>query len=188
MRSLSLPRLLPRLLPQFAPPRLFSSTPSQPPSPSPAPPSTPEQKAPSSPFDLLGTDLVGAPTLGSLRASIDALGPTSFTISGVRVAGSVLVMPDFSTLWNVDSVDQIVPQAFALVKLIRPRPDVVFVGTGAQLLPVSPELRDWFRGIGVSVESMDTKNACHTFNVLNQEARNVAAALLPASYVPRPES
>lgn len=30
---------------------------------------------------------------------------------------------------------------------------------------------------------MSTKNACHTFNVLNQEGRSVAAALLPVSHI-----
>lgn len=87
-------------------------------------------------FDSLGIDL-SAHALGpasSARAIIDALGPMSFTISGVRVSGSVLVMPHFSTLWNVDDVHSLKPQAFTLIKLIDPRPDVVLVGTGAELL------------------------------------------------------
>lgn len=97
--------------------------------------------AASSPFDTLGVNL-SADALGpesSERAVIDALGPTSFTISGVRVSGSVLVMPRFSTLWNVDGVNYISPNAFALVKLVLPRPDVVVIGTGAELLVCSSD-------------------------------------------------
>lgn len=99
---------------------------------------TPEKvsAASSSPFDSLGVNL-SAEALGpesSERAVIEALGPLSFTISGVRVAGSVLIMPRFSTLWNIDSIDDITPNAFALVKLVFPRPDVMVIGTGAELL------------------------------------------------------
>lgn len=48
--------------------------------------------------------------------------------------------------------------------------------------PMSREVLDLFAEIGVGMEVMDTKNASHTFNVLNQESRIVAAALLPMGY------
>lgn len=86
----------------------------------------------------LSADALGPES--SERAVIDALGPSSFTISGVRVSGSVLIMPKFSTLWNVDEMDDIAPNAFALVKLVLPRPDVVVIGTGAELLVSDPRL------------------------------------------------
>lgn len=50
------------------------------------------------------------------------------------------------------------------------------------LQPLSPELRQFFKEMNVRIDSMDTKNACQTFNVLNQEARSIAAALLPLEY------
>ena len=93
-------------------------------------------KPPSSHFDALGLDL-SKDALGpesEKRAVIEAFGPSSFTISGVRVAGSVLIMSKFSTLWNVNGMADITSDTFALVQLIVPRPDVVIVGTGAELL------------------------------------------------------
>lgn len=45
---------------------------------------------------------------------------------------------------------------------------------------MNTDVRTFFQSIGVGLDVMDTKNACHTFNVLNQEGRSVAAALLPS--------
>jgi uncharacterized protein len=47
--------------------------------------------------------------------------------------------------------------------------------------PLDLELKRFFSDLRISVDAMDTTNACHTFNVLNQEGRNVAAAMLPES-------
>lgn len=84
------------------------------------------------PLQALGMTLDGP--MPVQRSVIDALGPTSFTISGVRVSGSVLIMPDYSTVWNIDDMSQLVPDAFALIKLALPRPDLVLIGTGASTL------------------------------------------------------
>ncbi|CAN8075206.1 unnamed protein product [Agarophyton chilense] len=136
------------------------------------------------PFDSLGYELINTSTEPQAvqRAVIDSIGTTSFTVSGVRVYGSVIIMPFFSTVWNVDSIHQVSPSSFALVKLIVPRPDIMLVGTGAVSLPLSADVMKFFKDIRVNVEAMDTKNACHTFNVLNQEDRSVAAALFPIAY------
>lgn len=85
-----------------------------------------------SPFDSLGMSL-NAPLTGE-RSMIDGLGPTTFTISGVRVKGSVLIMPTYSTLWKIDEWTDLCPAAFTLVKVSLPRPDIVVLGTGASIL------------------------------------------------------
>lgn len=116
--------------------RLFSSKPG--PQSSPAQPESGRK----TPFDSLGYELIDsspAEPQAIQRAVIDGLGPNSFTVSGVRVAGSVLVMPFFSTIWNVDHFERITPSSLALVKLVVPRPDILVLGTGATLL-VSPFL------------------------------------------------
>lgn len=111
---------------------------------------------------------------------IDALGPSSFTIGGVLVAGSVLLLPHLATLWNVDKHEHITPEAFALIKLHYPRPDLLVLGTGPTVQRVDPAVNAFFRDIGVRLDVYDTKNAAHAFNVLNSEGRRVAAALIPA--------
>lgn len=87
-------------------------------------------------FGALGMDLNADidEAQSTKRAVIESIGSNSFTISGVRVSGSVLIMPHISTIWNVDRFSQIQPPAFALIKLMNPRPDICIIGTGAQLL------------------------------------------------------
>lgn len=172
----------------------------------------------STPFDALGMTL-NTPLTGA-RSVIDSIGPTGFTINGVRVQGSVLIMPTYSTLWNINNWNDVSPAALALIKISNPRPDILLLGSGANyLVRTSPScwkqfnfhrlfyidkpsfdrwtltiffflsqavprtLRKWMSEIGVNIEILDTKNACHTFNVLNQESRNVAAAMLPFGYM-----
>lgn len=94
----------------------------------------------SSPFDALGYEL-GDNTpppldsrVGGHRATIDSIGPSGFTINGVRVSGSVIVMPFFSTFWNVEQMQQVSPQSLALIKLIFPKPDLLILGTGKNIV------------------------------------------------------
>lgn len=170
-----------------------------------------EARARESQFAKLGVSLGGLPSLSGQRSVIDSIGPTSFTVSGVRVSGSLLVLPTFSTLWNVNSLDDISPVAFTLIKLCNPRPDLVLIGTGLvmkvsfKLLknerklvfvrikvktkisdipsqPISHDTRRFLAELGIGVEVSSTKNACQTFNVLNQEFRNVAAAIVPNQF------
>ncbi len=58
------------------------------------------------------------------------------------------------------------------------RPEVVLLGTGEAPLMPSPEYLAWFNGKGIGFESMTTPAACRTFNVLLEEGRQVAAALI----------
>jgi uncharacterized protein len=56
---------------------------------------------------------------------------------------------------------------------------VLFVGTGAEIAHIPPELRVALEDVGIGVEIMSSPAACRTYNVLLSEGRRVAAALLP---------
>ncbi|KIM21799.1 hypothetical protein M408DRAFT_324819, partial [Serendipita vermifera MAFF 305830] len=60
---------------------------------------------------------------------------------------------------------------FEIFEVLVPKP-------GYMLLP-PPSIRQYLHDIGVQVDIMDTKNASSTFNLLTEEGRRVAAALLP---------
>ncbi|WZY91727.1 hypothetical protein YC2023_064056 [Brassica napus] len=45
--------------------------------------------------------------------------------------------------------------------------------------PVTPEVRQFVKSIGMKLETVDSRNAASTYNILNEEGRVVAAALLP---------
>ncbi|MFA7388537.1 MAG: Mth938-like domain-containing protein [Thiohalobacteraceae bacterium] len=57
-------------------------------------------------------------------------------------------------------------------------PEILILGTGAQIRFPHPGVTADLQARGIGVEIMDTAAACRTFNVLVGERRRVAAALL----------
>ncbi|KAI9225417.1 MAG: NADH dehydrogenase 1 alpha subcomplex assembly factor 3 [Piptocephalis tieghemiana] len=66
-----------------------------------------------------------------------------------------------------------------ILQRLKPKPDVLILGTGRTLVPPSPPLRKALLASGISTEVLSTRHACDTFNVLQEEGRVVSAALLP---------
>ncbi|KPM39882.1 hypothetical protein AK830_g6648 [Neonectria ditissima] len=79
---------------------------------------------------------------------------------------------------------EIPAQAFALFDLIWPRPDLLIIGTGPAIMPLSPETRRHIANLGLRIELMDTRNAAAQFNLLATErgVSDVAAALIPIGW------
>lgn len=101
----------------------------------------------------------------------------SFRISGIRHAGSVLVLRDEAVAWPVTALEDIDIDALSS-RLAAAGVELLLLGCGRQLRPVPPALRQGLKAHGVAVEPMDTGAACRTFNVLAGEERLVAAALI----------
>ncbi|MBA0601203.1 hypothetical protein Gorai_004389 [Gossypium raimondii] len=57
--------------------------------------------------------------------------------------------------------------------------EILILGCGRYIEPVDPELRRFIRSTGMKLEALDSRNAASTYNILNEEGRIVAAALLP---------
>lgn len=90
---------------------------------------------------------------------------------------SVIVSPH--TLienWSPSSVKELSAQA--LMKVTPLKPDILLIGTGSEMVLLSPSLYGELINLGIGVEVMDTSAACRTYNALSAENRNVAAALL----------
>lgn len=75
-------------------------------------------------------------------------------------------------------------QSFALFDLIWPRPDLLIIGTGPSIMPLSPETRRHISELGIRIELLDTRNAAAQFNLLATErgVSDVAAALIPVGW------
>jgi NADH dehydrogenase [ubiquinone] 1 alpha subcomplex assembly factor 3 len=58
-------------------------------------------------------------------------------------------------------------------------PEILVLGCGRRIQRVSKEVRDFLRSNGIKLEAIDSANAASTFNILNEEGRQVAAAMLP---------
>ena len=57
--------------------------------------------------------------------------------------------------------------------------EILVIGTGNELVPLSNDLVSMFRQMGVQTEVMPSRRACATYNVLVEEDRRVGAALIP---------
>ena len=112
------------------------------------------------------------------RAPIDAYGGGGFRFAGMGHRGSLLILPSGMYAWPVETVADILPDAFARAFGEAADTDFLLLGTGAQWLSPPLEVSQAFLEAGIGLEIMDTGAACRTYNVLLDEARAVAAALL----------
>ncbi|ROW12087.1 hypothetical protein VMCG_00029 [Cytospora schulzeri] len=75
-------------------------------------------------------------------------------------------------------------EAFALLDLLWPRPDLLILGLGGEMRPLSPATRKYLSSLGLRIEVLDTRNAAAHFNMLATErgVDEVAAALIPIGW------
>ncbi|KAK8715917.1 hypothetical protein V6N13_043242 [Hibiscus sabdariffa] len=117
---------------------------------------------------------------------------TGFTVNGVNYEGSLLCVGNLVTSWGPRNFSEITPQSLSIFQIIRPIPvlfsqsilscfilEILILGCGRNIEPVDPELRRFIRSTGMKLEPLDSRNAASTYNILNEEGRIVAAALLP---------
>ncbi|KAJ6779430.1 hypothetical protein PWT90_03887 [Aphanocladium album] len=86
-------------------------------------------------------------------------------------------------------------EAFGVFDMLWPRParlgqlansmiDLLVIGTGKSIAPLSPELKKHISSLGMRLEVLDTRNAASQFNLLATErgVTEVAAVLIPIGW------
>ncbi|WP_310620386.1 Mth938-like domain-containing protein [Flexibacterium corallicola] len=112
------------------------------------------------------------------RAPIEAYGNGGFRFADMSHRGSLICVPDgmhgwdlvSSTDFNLDCFQQVLDQSDEI--------EILIIGTGTSLVPLPDEIRSVFREHGIMADVMATGHAVRTFNVLLDENRAVAAAIL----------
>jgi uncharacterized protein len=112
------------------------------------------------------------------RQLIQAHREGGFTIAGVRHEGSVLVLPDRTLPWSVRELSAVTMESLEPITALAGSVDILILGAGARFGQPRADLRHALRAHGIVIETMDTRAACRTFNVLLAEDRRVAAALI----------
>jgi uncharacterized protein len=104
---------------------------------------------------------------------IDGYGPGFFRLGGGVVhRGPLALLPSGPADWaGLPDVAAFLAEAG--------RFDVLFLGMGAEIAPLDPQLRARLEAAGIGVEIMSTPSACRTWNVLLAEGRRIAAGLAP---------
>ncbi|KAL8708349.1 MAG: hypothetical protein Q9220_006729 [cf. Caloplaca sp. 1 TL-2023] len=74
--------------------------------------------------------------------------------------------------------------SWGLLDIVWPKPDLLILGLGPRVLPLSPETRRYLGSLGIRVDVQDTRNAAAQFNLLATErgTSEVAAALVPLGW------
>jgi len=73
---------------------------------------------------------------------------------------------------------------FKIFEVVVPKPEILLLGTGNSVMMPPASLKKHLTEIGIQLDVMNTWNACSTYNLLTEEGRRVAAALIPPIHVP----
>ena len=113
----------------------------------------------------------------SPRNAFTAYGEGYVAVNGVRYETSLIVMPDgIAQDWKVQNLEALVQANIEALAALKP--ELVLLGTGDVLRFPDPRLLVTLTHAGIGAEVMDTRAACRTYNILAEEGRNVAAALI----------
>ncbi|KAF8165753.1 NADH dehydrogenase 1 alpha subcomplex assembly factor 3 [Crassisporium funariophilum] len=108
---------------------------------------------------------------------------------GLLIPGSCLFLEGKVYLWDVPEIPKAKgkeerwsgwsEERFQIFDVVTPKPEILLLGTGKTLVQPPPFLRPYLSKLGIQLDVMDTRNACSTYNLLAEEGRRVAAALMP---------
>ncbi len=124
--------------------------------------------------DGLGPD---APHLPN-PATIEAYGDGGFRFGGMSHRGSLLCFPDGIWAWPVSRIADLTEDLLAPAFARADQLDFFIIGVGADPSVLPAHLRERFRAVNLSVDSMTTGPAVRTYNILLAENRRVGAGLI----------
>lgn len=117
------------------------------------------------------------PSQASSRNTFTAYGSNYVSVNGVRFETSLIVLPGHIVEnWGVSDVQAMASADVAA--LIDLNPELVLLGTGKVLRFPHASILGALAAARIGMEVMDTQAACRTYNILSEEGRNVAAALI----------
>lgn len=105
---------------------------------------------------------------------VEGYGPGFFRIAGEVIQAPMIVTATGARPWG--GYDD----AATLIELAGDI-DVIFIGTGDEVAYLPAAFRDQLDAAGIGAEAMNSPAACRTYNVLVNDGRRVAAALLPVT-------
>jgi len=112
------------------------------------------------------------------RHAIEGIGRGGFLFGGMSHIGSILALPSGVHAWAVTAPEAITPETMSDVLKEAAEFDILVLGTGARQMFPTPAVRALLREAGLRPEIMATPMATQTYNILLDEGRRVAAALI----------
>ena len=109
---------------------------------------------------------------------IDAYGNGGFRFAEMSHRGSLLCLPNGIWAWNISNPDGIDIASLEQVFAEEARIDTLVIGTGDNVWLPPSLLREALRDVKIVLDTMQTGPAIRTYNVMINEGRRVAAALV----------
>ena len=112
------------------------------------------------------------------RHAIEGIGRGGFLFAGMSHIGSILALPSGVHAWPVTTVAAITTDALDAVLAEAGSIGFLLIGTGDRFHPLPAQIQQRLREAGLTFEAMSTSSATQTYNILLDEGRAVAAALI----------
>ena len=112
------------------------------------------------------------------RHLIDAYGAGGFRFADMSHRGSILALPSGISVWAPTAAQALTADDFKAVVDESADIELLLVGTGKDVVPLTEAVRWRLREAGLRLDVMQTGAAARTYNILLGENRAVAAALI----------
>ena len=117
------------------------------------------------------------PASNNQKNIFTAYGEGYVEIKAQRFSTNLILLPEqLITGWTAHRFAELTMQDMQALAALEA--EIILLGTGQQLRFPPPELMQPFMQIRKGLEVMDLSAACRTYNILLDEGRKVAAALL----------
>ena len=109
--------------------------------------------------------------------SISGYGPGWIRVDGEQITHSVVIASAGQRFdWSCARFEDLTAEHFT--QLAELSPELVIFGSGERIRFPQPQWLQALMGKRIGLETMDTRAACRTYNILAGEGRNVVVALL----------
>ncbi len=117
---------------------------------------------------------------------IEAYGDGGFRFANMSHRGSIVILPSGIHAWKRDETVKLNAPAlesdfnliFEQIKNEAQEIDLLLIGTGNTVVLLPPSLREMLTEQGIRYDVMQTGAALRTYNILFEEQRRLAAALI----------
>jgi len=109
-------------------------------------------------------------------------------VDGLVLSSACIFLEGRVFLWEVPRVgshanwpDWTV-EHFKPFEVVIPRPEILMLGTGDQAVLPPAHVKEYLNNLGIQLDVMNSWNASSTYNLLAEEGRRVACAIIPQTY------
>lgn len=113
------------------------------------------------------------------KLSIESYSNNCFELSNnVTIIGSICLTQGSAFVWSINKFADITTQSIQLIELMQPIPELIIFGCGNCVQQLPRHITDYLNKLHISYDVFDSGSAAATYNILNDEQRNIIAFLI----------